>query len=120
MADMKWPIRTALLAALAIEAVNFWLLAPPIDVGYPPDTPWYINVLGLQWVILHLPGLRSLDWFERVSGCRQLNLVMGCRRVDTWVLFVSGYLATALLIITLIFAYRWIPRLSDRYFAGRN
>ena len=118
MTDMKWPIKTALLAALAIEAINFWLLAPPIDVGYPPGSPWYINLIGFQWVIVHLPGLRLLDWLERVSGCQQLNIVMGCRRVDIFVLFVSGYLDTALLLIAVIFGFRWIPHLARRYSAG--
>jgi hypothetical protein len=111
---MKWPIKTALAASLPIEAITFWLLAPPIDVGYPPATPWYINLIGLQWVILHLPGLRSLNLFERVFGCQQLNIVMGCRRVDTSVLSVSGYLATALLLIAVILGFRWIAQLTRR------
>jgi hypothetical protein len=67
-----------------------------------------------------LPGLRSLDCFERVFGRRQLNVVMGCQRVDMFVLFVSGYLDTAVLLIALILGFRWIPYLAERYFAGRN
>jgi hypothetical protein len=120
MTALKWPIGAALLAALAVETINFWVLAPPIDVGYPPGTPWYINLIGFQWVILHLPGLRSLDWLERVFGCQQRNIVMGCRRVDILVLFVSGYLDTALLLIAVVLGFRWIPLLARRYAAGQN
>src|SRR6266567_6429105 len=99
-------IGIALLAALAIEAVNYLLLAPPIDVGYPPGTAWYIQFIGLQWVILHAAGLFTLGWIERVVGCHQLNVVMGCRQVDIIVLLVSGYLTTALLLIAVTFGFQ--------------
>ena len=55
-------------------------------------------------------GLFSLDWFERVVGCQQLNIVMGCRRVDTFVLFASGYLATALLLFAVNFGFQRLLR----------
>jgi hypothetical protein len=42
-----------LLVALAMEAVNFSYLTPPLDVDYEPGTPWYIQLIGLQWVLLH-------------------------------------------------------------------
>jgi hypothetical protein len=119
MTDMK-RILIGLLAALPTEAVNFWLLPPPIDVGFPPGTPWYINLIGFQWVVLHFPGLLLLDRLERVVGCQQLNIVMGCRRVDVFVLFVSGYVVTALLLIAVILGFRRIPHLVRRYSAGRN
>lgn len=112
--DMKSPVKIALLAASVIEAVNFFLLAPPIDVGYPPGTPWYINLIGLQWVILHWPSGLFLNRFERVFGCQQFNIVMGCRWVDIFVFFVIGYLDTALLLIAIILGLRWIPQLRRR------
>ena len=76
---MKLKVTIVLLTALAIELVNWFLLAFPIDVGYPPDTPWYIQLIGIQWVALHGLGLFSLVWFENVAGCHQFNVVMGCR-----------------------------------------
>ncbi len=94
----KLKVRLVLVVALGIELVNFFRLAFPIDVGYPPDTPWYIQTIGLQWLGLHFLGLYSLPWFEKLAGCNQLNVVMGCRRVDNLVLFAGGYLTTALLI----------------------
>ena len=108
---MKLKIGIVLLAALAIELVNWFLLAFPIDVGYPPDAPWYIQLSGAQWVLLHLPGLHSLAWFEKVAGCHQFNVVMGCRRVDTVVLFAGGYLTTALLIFAVTYGFQQTLRL---------
>lgn len=107
---MKRLIGIALLAALAVEAINFWFLIPPIDVGYAPGTPWYVSLIGFQWSILHFPGLYLLDSLERVSGCRQPDIVMACRQVDTWVLFVSGYLSTALLAVAAVLGFRWISQ----------
>ena len=91
-------VRVVLIVSLAIEAANFFLLAPPIDVGYPADTAWYIQLIGLQWVMFHAAGLFSVNWVEGVVGCRQANVVMSCRRVDIAVLFVSGYLTTVFLL----------------------
>ena len=108
---MKLKVGIVLLVALTIELVNFFLLAFPIDVGYPPNTPWYVQLIGLQWVALHRIGLFSLVWFENLAGCRQLNVVMGCRRVDTVVLFAGGYLTTALLIFASTYGIQQILRL---------
>jgi hypothetical protein len=108
---MRLKIGIALLAALPIELVNFFFLAFPIDVGYPPNTPWYIQLIGLQWVALHLLGLFSLSWFEKTFGCSQLNVVMGCRRVDISVLFAAGYLTTVLLVFAVMYGFQQILRL---------
>jgi hypothetical protein len=108
---MKLKIGIVLLAALPIELVNWFLLPFPIDVGYPPDTPWYIKLIGIQWVALHRLGLFSLVWFEKVAGCHQFNVVMGCRRVDTVVLFAGGYLTTALLIFAVTYGFQQALRL---------
>jgi hypothetical protein len=113
---VKLKIVIVLLAALAIETVNFVFLAPPIDVGYPPNTPWYIQSIGLEWVVLHAMGLFSLDWFERVVSCQQLNIVMGCRRVDTFVLFASGYLTTTLLLSAVSFGVQRFLRWKRKRF----
>lgn len=108
---MKSPIKTALLTAFAVEGVNFCCLTPPIDVGYPPGTHWYVNLIALEWIILHLPGLRLLDHYERLLGCHQANVVMGCRWVDVSVLFAYGYLDTALLLLVVILGFQWISKL---------
>ena len=118
--NIKSPIKIGLLAALAIEAINFRFLTPPIDIGYPPGTPWYIRLIGSQWLILHSPGLLMLDRLERVTGCPQLNIAMSCRPVDIFVLFLSGYLVTASLLIVIIVGFRWFHHLARRYSAGPN
>jgi hypothetical protein len=108
---MKLKVAIVLFASLLTELVNFFFLAFPIDVGYPPNTPWYIQLIGLQWVALHFLGLSCLSWFEKVFGCRQLNLVMGCRRVDTVVLFAGGYLTTVLLAFTVMYGFQQVHHL---------
>ena len=107
---MKPTVAIALLGALAVEAVNFAFLAPPIDVGYSPGTPWFVELIGSQWVILHLPGLLLRDRLERVFGRQQIEIVMGCRQVDVSVLLVSGYLDTALLLFVLLLCFHFIRR----------
>jgi hypothetical protein len=104
---MKWRFGYAFLLALPIELVNFYKFQFPLDVDYPPNMPWYIQAIDFQWLILHLPGLRSTDWFEKLSGCRQINAVMGCSRVDISVLLVSGYLSTVLLLLIVIYGIRF-------------
>jgi hypothetical protein len=110
---MKLPMNVVLLAAIVaipIEAVNFWLLPFPIDVGLPDDASWYQNLIGSQWVIVHLPGLRSIDWFNR----------MGFRGHDGLIVFVSGYLDTVLLLIVCILAFRWLRQLARKPSATQN
>jgi hypothetical protein len=53
--------------------------------------------IGVVFRIIDDAQPDSLTWFERLLGCRQLNIVMGCRRVDIAVLFVGGYLTTSFL-----------------------
>lgn len=102
------------LAAFVIESINFFFLFFPLDVGLPPNSPWYIQVIGFQWVVLHFPGLYFLDWFEKIFGCNRLNAVMGCRRVDSVVIFVGGYLATVLLAFAVTYGFQWILRLQRK------
>jgi hypothetical protein len=99
---MKRPILFALLLAIPVEVVNFFFLAFPIDVGLPEDASWLEKLAGSQWVILHLPGLRLLDWFDR----------MGLSRLGIFAVFASGYLDTVLVLIVGIFAFRWFRRLT--------
>lgn len=120
MTRMKSPITFGLVAAIPIEALNFRFLGFPIDVGLPADTSWYWKLIAYQWLYLHWAGLISLDWIEHVVGCQQLNVVMGCHRLDTCVLLVSGYIGTALLLIAVILGFRWIRSLARKYSARRN
>jgi hypothetical protein len=108
MAGVRSPIKLVLVGALLIEALNLRFCAFPIDVGLPADAPWYARLLTDQWLLLHLPGVVSLGWLNR----------LGLERFDTFVLFLSGYLETVLLLIAGIVFCQWIRDLSTRD-AGR-
>ena len=90
-------LKVALIAAIPLEAVNFWV------VGYPAATHPVFRfaqnpAIALQWYVLHLPGIIAVD--------RSFYL----RRhapFDSIVLFIAGYLGTVLLLL-LVF---WIARL---------
>jgi hypothetical protein len=101
---MKSPIKLALFASIPIEALNYRFLMPPIEVGLPANTPWHIKLLAGQWVILHLPAFFAYRWLNPFSD-RMFDLE----------LLVSGYLDTALLLLALIFAAKWIRHLARKY-----
>ena len=83
-----------LLAALPIELVNLFFLMPPLDVDMPPNTPFLAQVIGIQFLVLHMPGMMILDAFGFSN--------------DFVELFVSGYLTTVLLLVAVALAF---PRL---------
>jgi hypothetical protein len=115
--QMKLKMGIALIVSLAIELVNWFVFPFPIDVGYPPDTPWYWQLIGFQWVGLHYIGLYSSDWFEKILGCHQRNgrdVVMGCKRVDIVVFFTGGYLTTLLIVLAVMFGFQQVLRLRRR------
>jgi len=58
---MKPRVLIVVLVSFVIELVNFRYLTPPLDVDTPAGTPWYLQMIAFQWVLLHLAGLRSLD-----------------------------------------------------------
>ena len=99
---MKSVIKIALIVAVPIEGIS-WLFPFPVDVGYTPDVPWYINLAGGFWLILHLPGLRVVEWF-RCDG----NMVFPF-------LLVSGYFVAALLLFGLISGFQALGRLARRF-----
>ena len=104
MAAVRSPIKFVLVGALLIEALNLRFFAFPIDVGLPANIPWYTRLLASQWLLLHLPGVVSLGWLDR----------LGLERFDTFVLFLSGYVETVLLLIAGIVFFEWIRNLSKR------
>lgn len=105
---MGSPIQLALVVSLLLEALNLKFCAFPIDVGLPANIPWYTRLLADQWLLLHLPGVVSLGWLERLD----------LQRFDTFALFLSGYLETLLLLIAGIVLFQWIRDVSRRHSAG--
>jgi hypothetical protein len=100
MSGLKKSIVITAVVAIPVELVNFFFFAFPIDVGLTPDAPWYSQLLGAEWVLLHLAGLRMTS---------RLDPYGKAPRVDYFVWFLSGYAGTALLLlagITLIRALR--------------
>jgi hypothetical protein len=89
----------ALVAAIMIEALNLKFVVVPIDVGLPDDAPLYAKLLAAQWVYLHYLGLLLTSPFSSSAIFKRLFYP---------VLFVSGYLETALLLIAGVLIFRWI------------
>jgi hypothetical protein len=98
-------IGIALVATIPVELVNLFFFTFPIDVGLAPDAPWYSQVLGAEWVLLHLAGLRVTSWLDPYAASP---------RFDYFVWFLSGYACTALLLIAGILMFRWVRRLAGK------
>jgi hypothetical protein len=98
------PINLVLVGTLLIEALNLRFFAFPTGVGLPASIPWYTRLLADQWLLLHLPGVVSLGWLDR----------LGLERFDSFVLFVSGYLETVTLLVAGIVFCQWIRDISTR------
>lgn len=88
--------KAALLVALPIEIVNFWI------IGYPAGASGLSSAsqsaaLALQWDLLHLPGIiasdRSIFLRTHPAAC-------------SLVLFVAGYLDTVILLAAILWAAR--------------
>lgn len=104
MAKMKSPVKMALITAFPLEALNLWVCPFPIDVGYLPNVPWYVNVRGALWVLPHVSGLRLADWLGSRGFPGHFNLAM----------FISGYLNTALFLILVFIGFRWLLELARK------
>jgi len=92
----------SLVGALPAEAVNFWIFTPPIDVGLPPDAPWYEKLIAFQWVVFHLPGMYLSDWLTGHDGL---------------VIFVCGYLDTAVFLALATILFKWTRHLVKKRLA---
>ena len=101
----KIAVLVALGVAFPVELVNFVVFMPPLDVGIPDDAPWYAKLLGLQWALLHYPGLRLTSLLDPFYKAYPLDVL-------TW--FLSGYIETALIIIACILVFHWFRRWMDR------
>jgi hypothetical protein len=105
---VKSPIKFALIAAIPLEALNFWLVSFPLDVGFPPDTPWHVKLIPYQWLVLHWPGVWLL---EPLIGTKFEKLAE--------VIFVGiGYFDTVLLILVGILGVRLVRRVMQKYSAA--
>ena len=99
---MRSNLKAALLAAIPIEIVNFWV------VGYPAGTRGLSSssqsaALALQWYVLHLPGIiasdRSIFLRAHPVPCSLMLLLIGY--IDTVILLCAILWATRLTLHTL-------------------
>lgn len=97
-------LKVALIAAIPIEIVNFWV------VGYPAGSSGLSSssqsaALALEWYLLHLPGVIASDRsvFLRYHP-----------KLESAVLFLSGYICTAILVAAISLVVRRF-RLGKRF-----
>jgi hypothetical protein len=103
MAEMKRSIFIALVLAVPVELLNFFVFPYPIDVGLPDNASRLQQFVGAQWLLLHWPGLRLLDWLGDVAG----------NRVAILGLFIGGYIDTAVLIFAAALLAMWARHLAS-------
>jgi hypothetical protein len=93
-------LKTALLAAMPIEIVNFWV------VGYPAGSDGLSSssrsaALALEWDLLHLPGIVASNYIPFLRAHAVACSVM---------FWCVGYIDTAILFAAIL----WIARLALR------
>ncbi len=103
---MASTLKAALLAALPIEIVNFFV------VGYPTAEHSLTTInqdaaVALQWDVLHFPGLIAID---------RILLLREHAHICSIVFFISGYLDTVIVLLALLVAARLSYRAATRMF----
>jgi hypothetical protein len=82
-ATTKW----ALVAALPVELLNYFAVGSPADKHHALEG-WFA-VIAAQWYLIHLPGTFILNAAEFLRTRQSLGSL---------VLFLSGWIVTALLL----------------------
>ena len=95
---MRSTLRAALLAALPLEIVNFWVVGYP-TAGSALTTANQNAGVALQWDVLHLPALIAID---RILFLRQHAIA------SSLAFFLAGYIDTAILLAALVGAVRLV------------
>jgi hypothetical protein len=100
MAAKHSRLKLALVAAIPLEAINFWV------IGYPAGTHPIIRLsqnpaVALQWYLVHLPGIIAIDRSPYLRGHAVLSSL---------VLLVAGYVGTAILLVAIL----WLAGLARR------
>jgi hypothetical protein len=93
-------MKTALLAALPIEIVNFWIVKYPGSSG-GLSTSSSNAELALEWDLLHLPGIMATNYISFLRTNPSLCSV---------IFWITGYIDTAILLAAIL----WIARLALR------
>lgn len=93
-------LRLALALSLPLEAINFWVIGYPAGSHALSHAAQYAAI-ALQWYVLHLPGIIAGD---RIIFLREHHPILAI------VLFLSGFIDTALLLLFLF----WLAGLVRR------
>jgi hypothetical protein len=107
MKNMTKPIRFALIAALPLEFANL-LLAGGSIVGHATGAPPFHRFFSTEAGIMHLPLGYLLPLILK-AGSGQVVIHFAA----FWLL-LSGYVDWAVLIIAIIYAYRYFTRNRSR------
>lgn len=85
-------LKFALIAALPLEAVNFWIVGYPAAV-HPTFQLAQNPAVALQWYVLHLAGIIAID---HSIALRKYP------RLDSVLLFIGGYIGTTILLLLIL------------------
>ena len=88
--------RLALIAAIPIELINFFVVGYPANPSSVSTASRYPAV-ALQWYVFHLPGIIASD---RSIFLRQHA------RLDLVVLFLAGLVCTAVFLAPIFWVFR--------------
>jgi hypothetical protein len=115
--NMKWKMGVVFIAALAIETANFRFGGVALDPGGLMDMPWHLKMIAIEWSLLHAPGimvLNILDWLGRRGASVAPGTLPPANLSSHWgsaiVIFIGGYLATALVLFTIGLSAQWFLR----------
>ena len=88
--------RLALIAAIPVELINFYVVGYPANPSSVSAASHYPAV-ALQWYLFHLPGIIASD---RSIYLRQHG------RLDSVVIFLAGLLCTAIFLAFVLWLFR--------------
>lgn len=98
------PTRLALAAALPLELANYFIIGYPAGTHLAVPGDWLVKVAA-QWYLLHLAGVFALNRFDFLRNHGFLGSL---------VIFLSGYLATALLLAAALWPVQLLLRIFRR------
>lgn len=91
-------LSVALVTAVPLEIINFFVVGYPADV-HSVSTASQYPAVALQWYFFHLPGIIASD---RSLFLRQHS------RLDSLVIFLAGYIGTAIFVALIL----WLVHLA--------
>jgi hypothetical protein len=94
----------AVAAALFIELANYFVVGYPAGAHLAVRKGWF-GAIAAQWYLLHLPGIFAVNEVRFLRAYSSLGSI---------VLFLSGWLDTALLLAAFIWPVQLVLRVFRR------